>query len=1466
MKSYILPLILIFVTKSLFVSAQISVNKNSGCAPLTGVQFTSLVNGDWDFGNGTSASGTDNGSAIYSAPGTYFVTFNDGSNEFRDTITVYGNPNPDFSVVGSSTGCAPFPVTFNDASSSGGSSSIVDWEWSFGNGAASSDPNPTYTYPGVGNYTVSLIVTDDNGCDSTAVKTDLITVSDPPTASFIPSPMSSCTAPLVVTLTNNSTNSTGGTSDLTYEWDFGDSQTSSSANPGTHTYNSEGNFPITLTVSENGGCSRFQTTNINIGSPEAIINAADTVCIGENVQYFNNSNGGTSYEWIFDDGGTSTSENPTHAFISSGNHLVTLIAKDAGCNDTTTKSVYVQDPQITLTGNPSYKCEEPFCVQFSATGNEIENWDYLFYGGQTSTEQNPEHCYQHIGGDEYTVYYYGGYVYETVVTGTSEYGCEATATFRDTVFPISANFAPNITQGCAPLTVVFQDSSSSGSNITSYQYDFNDGSTANTDSASHTFNAAGEYDVRLIIENENGCRDTSFAIQIQVGDSIDVDLQVSPSTVCIGDTVVITDATGDPRIDDYHFSTDENRGSESCPGDSIQQWSYFNETGQHDITFYANYNGCISTELFSNAITVNGPSSSFIWSGDCSSPTNINFTATVSDVDSIYWYFGDGDTLSSDDLSDTTVTHSYDTSGDYTVVLISTNNSTGCDNDTNTMVVKVRMLKAIIDVDSIHCLNYLTASGENSIDVEGDCNNSYRWDLGDGTTMHLSDDPSWTGNHLGHPTDTGTYTIRLMVYDVNGCRDTAEADVVITDLYAGFSTDTTTGCIPLTINFTDTSWSATNIQNWTWSFGDGNFGNGSTTSNTYTDNTTLNYTVTLTVIDSLGCTDSENIIISPIIPDSNFTVNDQRICVGEEVTFTVSNQNSMSNAVWNFGGQGSSSELNPTFQFDASGDYTIHVQLTDTNGCNSERTRTEYVMVDDYPTAGFNTSVDSIGIICHPANITFTDTSVVTFGTTSFGSRTWDLGVGSPILPTEEVTWNYNEPGTYVITLIEETWNGCKDTIVDSINIVGPLADFSVSESIICIGDEITFNITDSSDIFAYLWGFGDATGTDTTYLSEVSSAEVTNRYTSVPDGGSTVVQLVVWSEAFACAYAVDKTVNLHNIEAKFGFEDSTVCLDVEVVFADSSLANSTTLYSWDVNGDGVFETFPSSNNIPDASYNSPGSYPVTLILDDPTSGCIDTAVKQLLIHSLPTISATDGETCSGDTALIIASGGDSYVWTGFETIVDINTDSAYAFPSETTTYTVTGTDTNNCVSTATAVVNIVREKEFIRVDTCIIIGDSVTIGFDYGEGFTYDWSEGPTDFLECLTCPVQTIHITEEVDSILFEVLYSDSLGCFPKINEYNICVEDKYTVDVPSAFTPDASGYNDVVKVNGHGIKELIYFRIYNRWGELVFETNELSQGWDGIYKGNTQGVETFVYQAKVKFYNDKFGEKGGDITLIR
>ena len=1460
-----IPLFLIFVAQSIFVSAQITVSQSSGCAPLTGIEFSSPVAGNWDFGNGINAIDEDTVSATYGFPGIYTVTLTDniGDTLDQDTITVFGNPTADFNTIGATSGCAPFTASFNDVSTAEGSSSIIGWDWAFvGTSTGSSEQNPSHTFTSTGEWTVILIVEDDNGCTDDTLKTDFITVTDPPTANFTATPLSSCTTPLNVTLTNTSTSTSGET--LEYNWDFGDSETSIIENPGIHTYDSFGNYTISLTVSEPDGCSSTQTRNVNIGAPKAIIDVKDTVCIGVSTSYSSLSSGGTSFKWEFDDGEVSTLENPNKTFNTSGNHEVTLIANDVGCSDTATKTIFVQQAEVTLTGSPSNQCEEPFCVKFTATGDEIENWSYLFYGGKSSTEQNPEHCYEHIGGDEYTVHDYEGYNYNTIVTGTTVHGCSASASFRDTIFPLSANFAPNITQGCAPLSVTFQDSSASGSPIISYEYDFDDTSTGSSDSVSHVFTTPGEYDVTLIIENENGCKDTSFPVQIQVGDSIDVDLSVSPSTVCIGDTVVITDATGDARIDDYHFATDENRGSESCPGDSIQQWSYFNETGLHDITFYANYNGCVSEKVFSDVVTVKGPSSNFKWSGNCASPTEINFEANVSDVDSLYWYFGDDNVLASDDLADTLVTHNYDTTGDYTVVLISTNNSTGCKNDTNTMLVKIRSLKAIIEIDSLICSgSTFTASGEKSVEVFGDCENSYRWDYGDSTEMFLSSSPTWSTSLI----DTGQYKVRLMVYDVNGCRDTAETTIIITDLYAGFVADTITGCIPLTINFTDTSWSTTKLETWSWDFKDGSFGTDSIVSNTYTNSNISHYDVVLNVTNSLGCTDDATLRISPIIPDSNFTVNDETICVGESVTFTLDYENEINSALWSFADLGTSSELNPEFQFDSAGDYSINVQLTDTNGCQTERTKNKLIEVDAYPVAGFLSDKDDQDIICYPSIIKFTDTSKVNFGVTSFGARFWELD-DIPISSSgSSITLPFLEPGDHSIKLIEESLNKCRDTIVKPIKVSGPTGEISPILSTICIGDKVTLDIIDSSDVFALYWTFGTKGAvSDTIIVSDKSSVDTTYRITELPLDGSTKAQMTLFSEDYKCEAYAEIDINVHLIEADFSFEDPTVCLDNEVVFEDNSLSTVETTYSWDFGNGSTYNSV--TNNLPEPKkYSNVGNYNIQLIINDPSSGCIDTTVEELLVLPLPNVSTVNRYICKGDPASLVASGAETYLWVDpNSTIIDLDTSSTFAYTDDSTSYKVFGTDTNGCIDSAIATVSVLFEKELIRKDTCVIIGDSVTIGIDYGPGFTYDWSEGPTQFLKCLTCPVQTIQITEEVDSILYQLAYNDSLNCFPKVNEYNVCVEDKYTVDVPSAFTPDGSEENSIIYLKGHGIKELIYFRIYNRWGELVFETTDIESGWDGVYKGAKQGIETFVYQAKVKFYNDKFEVKGGDITLIR
>ena len=88
---------------------------------------------------------------------------------------------------------------------------------------------------------------------------------------------------------------------------------------------------------------------------------------------------------------------------------------------------------------------------------------------------------------------------------------------------------------------------------------------------------------------------------------------------------------------------------------------------------------------------------------------------------------------------------------------------------------------------------------------------------------------------------------------------------------------------------------------------------------------------------------------------------------------------------------------------------------------------------------------------------------------------------------------------------------------------------------------------------------------------------------------------------------------------------------------------------------------------------------------------------------------------------------------------------------------------------------------------------------------------------------------------------------------------------LDVPNAFTPGRFGQNAVVKVQGFGITALT-FRIYNRWGQVVFESNNPDMGWDGNYKGNPQPMDVYAYTVDATFFDGKRTTKKGDITLIR
>jgi gliding motility-associated-like protein len=160
--------------------------------------------------------------------------------------------------------------------------------------------------------------------------------------------------------------------------------------------------------------------------------------------------------------------------------------------------------------------------------------------------------------------------------------------------------------------------------------------------------------------------------------------------------------------------------------------------------------------------------------------------------------------------------------------------------------------------------------------------------------------------------------------------------------------------------------------------------------------------------------------------------------------------------------------------------------------------------------------------------------------------------------------------------------------------------------------------------------------------------------------------------------------------------------------------------------------------------------------------------------------------------------------------------------------------------------------------DTTINGGQAITLNAT-GTGNSYSWT--PSTGLSCTTCPNPTVKPDE---TTTYTVITSDSVGCVAS-DQITIYVDYEYVIYIPNIFSPNGDGKNDILYVRGKGIKTL-YFAVYDRWGEKVFETTDLNHGWDGTYKGKELNKAVFVYYVKVTFIDNSEVEQKGDVTLIR
>lgn len=1458
-----------------FSYAQFGADVTSGCSPLS-VQFTGYANAtniNWNFMDGGSA-GTANPAHNFIGQGTYNVTYSAtvNGNPVNETITinVFGHPSPSFTANSPTSGCIPLTVSFDDNSTGGGGTAIVDWDWSFGDGTGDTtgNANPSHTYVTGDSYSVILIVTDANGCDS-SLSINMVNTSVQPSPIITSNvPLSSCTAPYTVQFNGSSSqsHSTTGSTALTYSWNLGGGNVSTSPNPPAVTFDTMGVYPVWLTVTDNNNCSDSVLVNVAIQAPVASFTVNDTVC--KNVVFTVNTPGTTNF-WNYGDGQTGVV--PSHFYASPGTYNVTLTVISGSCQDDTTRTIVVEEPDANFNFTPSYFCSLPGTVSFTntSTGAATYSWNFFESSNQyvlsqdTSTLTNPSFVISYIDTNRYTINNQVVFI-NVMLAASTLHGCidYKTKTLIDTIFLPTARFVPDRTLGCAPLTVDFADSSLSREDIISWHYEFDDGTVYNSSTSgntTHTYNLPGVYSAILIIENARGCIDTSYAINIYVGTPPHPDFTAAPTDVCVGMPVQFNSIfPASDSVDTWHFNTDGGTFMSSCPNDPNPTWSYINSTGPQDVTLTACWHGCCADTTKSGYINVKGPLVHGSVRMNCDTPYTYIFTAEIQDADSWVMNYGDGISDSVTAGGQTIFTHVYATRGDFMATLTGYNSTTGCVPSVDSMQIKVREIIARTGTDTLACGGAsVDFDASQSQDVQTRCHGGYIWLWGDGSGPKITDQPV-----AYHSYSPGSFVATLIVSDANGCRDTARRYLKAYGMNPGFVSSDTYFCVPGTLSFNNTSTADTTITGYQWSFGDGTVISTSPgtpdTSHLFINPGPNVFNVTLTVSTALGCQRNYTYNVIRSKPFAHFYVTDSTLCAGIPTEFhdsvpALPHPNTL--YTYNFGDgtpiYNTSSTALFTHAYASAGNYTVTYTVTDSIGCTNTKIKPAYISVQDYPQAGFISTADTATKKCYPFICDFTDTSVANI----FQFRNWDLDNGSVIVPNPSVTTTYQIPGDYVTTLIVGTTYGCTDTISKTINVIGPLAEFTMDKNIICKGDSIMFTIHDTTDIYTWQWDFGDG-------FVMNSGSPVTHQYNYHPPSGSTNASLIFWGADMTCKQTRQQTINIYQVIADFDRNNETTasdtahCIGLTDNFTNVSM--NADVWSWNFGDGGT----AGQTNSETHTFASPGIYDVSIAILNNQTGCVDTLKKKMVVHALPQAIATGADTCVGKGIQIHATGGVKYVWTPSTGLSNDTIADPFASPVFSTTYTATVTDSNGCVNTDTAFVYIQQEPVQSDWDTTIVIGSPVQLNAAAGPGFVYSWT--PTSDLSCMNCfdPKSTTLV-----DIKYTVTISDEQGCFHFPYDYTIHVLPVSSVDVPTAFTPNGDGVNDIVYVGGWGIKKLLEFRIYNRWGELLYEGTDIDQGWDGTFKGVPQNVETYVYQVKVETYIDAEPlTKKGYVKLLR
>lgn len=575
------------------------------------------------------------------------------------------------------------------------------------------------------------------------------------------------------------------------------------------------------------------------------------------------------------------------------------------------------------------------------------------------------------------------------------------------------------------------------------------------------------------------------------------------------------------------------------------------------------------------------------------------------------------------------------------------------------------------------------------------------------------------------------------------------------------------------------------------------------------------------------------------------TINSNTLSGCSPLTVTLTNATpppgSSATYTWDLGnGITTSTVSNPVVTYTAPGIYTVVLTVFDNLTCNKTDKTQTYITVLPKPYATFTITG---GQCTNTVSLNQTTT-----GTLTSNPYSWNFGDGSPLNTQASPSYTYPGNGLYTVTLTVTDVNGCKDIVTNTVSIFN-FSPGTVNSSSLCNGSSTIITASGGTN---YTWTPSSSLN-NPFIASPIANPNITTIYT---------VQILNTSPGYACGKTLTTQIEVLPTPTA-GFTFSVNPCGGDVRYFDNSV-DDVIKWNWTLAPN---KTSTLQNTY--YFYKVGGTYTINLISTN-IYGCKDSYDTLITVKEPPPVSVSSSTAiCRGNSAQLIASGGNSYEWTPPESLDFPLLYNPIATPTISTTYSVyistiynneackflllTGVDVDLLSSTP---VNAYANPVLITT------GDKSTLIYTGESGAYVSWLPVGS------TTPQVGYTVSAAPNKPTTYTVVAQRGACEEdltvQVDAYSAgCLEDD--VFVPNTFTPNGDGVNDVFKVKGIKLEE-VYFSIYNRWGELVFETNDLSKGWDGKYKGKQADVGVFGWYLKAKCLNGEETFKKGNVTLIR